>query len=725
MKLSRRQFLARTGWVAGGLTVVTVAGCQVIPPLPTFSEGDDDDALTWIQMLPNGRVRFLLPRSELGQGVAATFSQVVADELRVPVSNVDCLHQSTAAMAPCKMTVGSESVQVYFKLVATAAANLRESIRDFAAQSLSVDRKTLTIEKGGFANESDSLISYESILSVVGDEIRAVQLSDDVELISIRDRRLQGQEIKEAAPIHVERIVTGRETYSRDVRLEGMLFGAIARPPMLGARIARFDASRASEVAGYVATVEHGKQVGVVAETPMAARMALALLNVDWEPLDRDEIAAADRVLDIDSHIERPGMDHTVEKNGNVGAGKDLTKKHVSLRFDSPMVAHAAMEPRTGIAEYTSDKGGREVCNVWTGCQDPWFVQSTIAKAIGLRKSRVNVQNHRCGGAFGGRVLCQAAVEAAWLSKAVRRPVKVQWTREEEFLYNYVGPQYSTRIDAGLDEAGRISYWHHRAVGMPILTSSMFLPPYLYWVADRVPDPGTKRGLVTPYQVENRLLQFSDERLPMPTGPWRGLGAAPNTFAVECAMDELSVAAASDPISFRLAHLPPGRLATCLERLRELLGDKADDFGIAVAAYKEVTFVALAARVVEANGRPKVTEMICVHDCGYVVSPNHVKAQIEGNLVWGIGMALSESYAVEGAIGVQRNFDTYQIPRIDEMPVFTIELVHSNLPSSGAAEAAIAPAAAAIANAVSRMSSQRPRTLPIGRVPTPQRNSSN
>lgn len=744
MNPDRRKFLIRTGWVAAGLTVVGVGGVAALPPLPTFSASSEKDIHTWVQMRNDGRIRFYLSRAEMGQEISTSFSQVVAEELNVPLASIECLYQNTQAMAPCQMTVGSQSVENYFELTARAAATLRERLRVKAAEKTGLEVDQLQSVNNGFSTPSTALISYASLFApdpvapdtfapdtvapdTVAPETRSAETiaaedlvletidaeiaEDAIEIYSTRAPAQLRHVGKSVPPVRGLQIVTGAETYSRDVVIEGMLFGALARPPQLGAELLGFDRSAAMQVEGTEAVVEHKGEVGVVAITPMAAASAVAALNTQWSPVEAEALSRANQhILDIDNALELGDLSHISKMNGAVELGKATTNQTFSYRYDCPMIAHASMEPRAGVAHWHRED---KTCEVWTGSQDPWMVRSAVARSLGARKSKITVNNHRIGGAFGGRVLCQASVEAAWLSRAVERPVKVQWSREDEFRHNYVGPPVSTRINAGLDSEGKISYWHHQAVGAPVLTSSKIVPSYLHWAADLAPDPGTKRGMETPYQFKHHQLDFSIERLTMPTGPWRGLAAAPNTFAVECAMDELAIAANQDPINFRLQHLKHDRLSACLQKLQTKLGARQHQFGVAVAAYKEVTYVALAVRVEQSGSRFVVKEVVCVHDCGRVISPDKVRAQIEGNLVWGIGMALLETFELEKGIASTENFGRYTIPRQQDVPPIDIVLVESDLPPSGAAEAAIAPAAAAIINAIYVLSGNRYRQLPV------------
>lgn len=713
MNASRRRFLKRAGWVSCGVTVLGMGGCAAIPALPTFGQSDEVDIYTWVQLKPDGRIQYFLSRAELGQGISTGLSQVVAEELNVPLSQIDCHYQSTEAMAPCQMTVGSQSIENYLDLTARSAAFLRQTLQALAADKLGVKVDSLRPEYGGFKSADGRSVSYALLAKQAG--IRIAPMPPDADVILLSRREASELEVvgRTVEPVHIRRIVTGKETYSRDVRLKGMQYGVIARPPQLGAKLKHFDSESAMAVPEVTQVVEHDGQLGIVASTPMAASKALEALSAQWYSLDAEQVATIQRSLDIDAFLEKQSLDHSAIDDGSLQAAMRNTSQTLTLRYDSPMIAHAAMEPRSGVANWHRDSDGQHCCDIWTGCQDPWLVQAAAAKALGINRKRVTVHNKRVGGAFGGRVLCQASIEAAWLSQAAGVPVKVQWRREEEFAYNYVGPQYSTRIDAGLDDTGAITYWQHRAVSAPILTSSMLVPPHLHWIANQIPDPGTRRGMESPYSFQHKRVEFADERVPMPTGPWRGLGAAPNTFAIECAIDELASAVNAHPIDFRLKYTDNSRFAECLRRMKIHTDSSKRPMGVAATIYKGVTYVAVAAEVILSDGKPRVNRLVCVHDCGRVIAPDQVRAQIQGNLVWGIGMALHETFELDSGIASTVNFDNYQLPRQLDVPDITIELIGEEHLPSGAAEASLAPVAAAIANAVFAVTAKRYRQLPI------------
>ena len=712
MEISRRSFLIRSGWTAGGITVLS--SCGFMPTLPSFSKPTQEDAFTWLQLTPQGKVRFYLPRSEMGQGISTGLTLVVAEELGLSPGEIECLYPRTDQIPAPLMTVGSQSMELFFEPTARAAATLRETLAVRAAEFLNVSIDDVLLESGYFSGRSGQIVSFANLID--GDENSFI--SPEPTLILGELRSMRGEHCDrvgaDAEQLNIEQIITGAERYSRDIFPDNLAFGSVAKPPQLGSILESYDARSAKKIEGVLSVVEGPKgQIGVVAETPMASRQGVEALVCIWRTLNDDEVALAQRVLDVDQAIDNSDFEHTAQQKGSLTMGAQQAEQRLSLRYDLPMTAHVAMEPRSGVARVIRDQ-----CEVWTGSQDPWLMQKAVANLLGFNQDNVIVHNQRIGGAFGGRILCQATVEAAWLAQAVERPVRVQWSREEELRCNYVGPQFSHRIDAGVTKDGKLSYWQHRMLSMPILTSSIVVPESLHWAADLIADSGTQRGTQLPYKVAHCSLEFSDVRLPMPSGAWRGLGAAPNTFAVECTMDQLAFLAVADPFDFRLAHLLDDRLANVLQSLR-ILSDwdnrQSDDsgFGMACAHYKETTQVAVVAEVIIKGNQPKVIRLWCVQDCGLVVNPDQVHAQIEGSLVWGIGMALFESYQLENATCATTNFDTYRIPRQLDVPDIEVALVDSIAPPRGSGEAAFAPAAAAIANAVFDLTGQRSSQLPI------------
>ncbi len=722
----RRRFLVRTGWVVAGVTVTAVVSFplarRLLPALPTFAEPELEDALTWVQALPDGRIRFFCPRMEMGQGATLGLCQVVAEELNVGQHAIECVLPATDQVPPFKMTVGSESISSFFGPVSHGAARLREVLRAMAARQAGCDPERIEDARGGFVLPGGNAIGYARVVPsqpVVLTASSAPEAGGEVPRYALR-KRSEHRAIGRGWPHHdLQAMVTGRATYSRDVALPGMLFGQVVRPPAFGAVLLDVDVGDAESMPGVAAVVVDRKKgfVAVVADTPFVLAASVKAIKARWqvpEDLDQGWIEAR---LDVARVRAGDDFEHTISEEGDVAAGRRAARIRVAARYDTPFAAHAAMEPRSAVVSV-----GAEKVEVWCGSQDPFFVRGRVAKVLGRAARDVVVHSHRMGGGFGGRIFCQASEEAALLSAAVGRAVRVQWDRAAEFQNGYLHPAFSHAIDAGVTGDGRISHWAHDFVSSPIATGP--LPGSITRISDRVlADFGTSRGSTPPYRLPNRRIRYSDIRTPVPVGAWRGLGAAPNAFAVESMMDELSVAAGMDPIAFRLKNLPPAaeRLANVLREVAGLAGWGSSRLpphtgrGVACAVYKGETAVAVVAEVVadHAARALRVTRVWCVQDCGLMVNPDQVESLVMGNLVWGCSMALKERITLEAGSVRERNFDTYPVLRCGESPEMIVRLVGSGEAPVAVGESALPPVAPAIASAVHAATGRRVRRLPV------------
>ena len=721
MTLTRRQFLARTGWVAAGSTVLT--SCAWLPIMPTFSDPDLEDSCLWIQALPDGSIRFFSPKSEMGQGITTGLAQIVAEELNLTTREIEVVVPDTSQIPPAKMTVGSVSIRELFDPLSHAAALLRETLRERAAAEAGVGVSDLADGRGGFVAPDGRRIGYGQVVGaaevIVADPEQVGRLGRPLRRYSIERPSRDCREVgRRHATIDIEKIVTGREVYSRDVVVPGMVHGRVLRSRRLRGVLGDVASEAALALRGVVDVIVDRKRnrVGVVAESPFVLDAAARAVKIEWsggEPRSQSDL---DGELDVDRSIERDEFEHTLLDEGDLATGAARAVRRLSVRYDTSFMAHAVMEPRSGVASVTAD--GVEA---WTASQDPWYMRSVIARTTGRRSSDIVVHNHRIGGAFGGRTLCQATEEAAWLSAALGRPVRVQWTREDEFHDNYFQPPFSHRIDAGVTEAGRISHWQHDYTAGPILASSTMVPEHLHWAVDLFPDPGSHLNVVPAYDVADRRVRYSDIRLPVPTGAWRGLGAAPNTTAVEAAMDELAELAGADPIEFRLAHTRDPRFAAVLRKVAEISNWGAKvaprrGRGVAATLYENATYVAVVVEVEvdPASDRVRPTRVWCAHDCGRVINPDQVEAQIESCIIWGCSMALLERVTLDDGAVSADNFHNYPVLRHDAAPEIETALIENpSDPPMGAGEPAIAPTPAALLSAVYAATGLRVRQLPL------------
>lgn len=694
MAISRRSILKGLGWSAAGLVVTASAAYGVSRrlALPYRGVPTPADASAWLRLTPEGLIEIVMPRAELGQGIAVSFRQLVAEETGFPLDRVRTIQPRTDLLPPARATVGSDSVKDFAPLLASAAAALAIVLKHAGV----VDGKAPPV---GFA----ALAANPRLLDAA-----AIQEAAPVWLKPGR-KRLIGK----APPTDdIHAIVAGSAPlYADDVRLPGMAFGAVLRSPRLGAALTSIDDTKARPLPGYLGLHRVGGRALIAAESRSGLEAALALQVVQWSgglPDDADVLAA----VDVEAGLSNGALEH-VARNARFapGAAFDL-----DLRFDLPMVAHACLEPRTAVARFGD--GGR--LEVWTGTQDVTFVRAALAQELGLPRDHVTVIGCRVGGGFGGKTLCTVELEAALLARAFGRPVKVQWTRLDEFREAFHRPPSSHRIKARLAADGTLEAWHHAFRSGHVMFTSAAMGPVLQFATSFVGDPGVLRGAIPPYAAERLRVEFEDVRLPVHTGPCRGLGAGPNIWAIETAVDQLARLRNEDQIAFRkriIAERWP-RLGRALDRVAALADWPAlrstDErgYGVACGVYKEMSYAAVIAEVTRDRGQMRVTKLWCAHDCGLMLNPGQVKAQVEGNLVWGIGMALSEALSLADGNVVQTSFADYAVPRFSDVPEMIIALIDGGDAPTGAGETALVAAAPAITNAIASMTGRPVLRLP-------------
>ncbi|MCO4093212.1 MAG: molybdopterin-dependent oxidoreductase [Acidovorax sp.] len=691
--MKRRQFLATAG--AGALTV-TLAGCSLVPVIPKRPTSTADDALGWIRH-EQGRYTLWLPSAEMGQQISTALQGLAAAELGVPPAQVHLQLPGTRDIARVRATVGSASVQDFALPLARACATLREALAPRPDQRHSWPRATL----------------------------RPAQLR------SLQPRTGVDKETA-VAPGQLHALVTGQPLFAGDTRLPGLLYGRVLRAPVsaeINSRPKAWDETAARADPACVAMVQHPRLaqmgslgLGIVARTPSALDRIEAALAVQWQVEDGSafEQAAIDARIDIDTHLHRGPLQHRLRKD-DLPADTAWT---LDLRMDIPLAAHAPIEPRSATAHWLADADQEGITlKVWAGTQDLFYMRDVLARQFSLNAERIEVQACRIGGGFGGRTLCTVELEAAVLAQAVGAPVKVQWSRAQEFAQGFQRPPSSHRVRARVED-GRITHWWHALASSHILFTPAAMPVWMQNLADLAGDSGVARGVQLPYDVPRQRIEFTAQRLPVHTGPWRGLGAGPNTLVVESAMDECARLAQADPLDWRLHHTSDARLAQVLRRAAaearwpERPASDATTLrgrGIAGGIYKGVSYAAAVAdvEVQRATGQVRVVALWCAHDCGLVLQPDGVRAQTEGNLVWCLGMVLHEQLPVARSGVAAASFADYPLPRMGDVPPLHVHLIDSSAPPTGAGETAMVAGAGAIANALRDATGVRFTRLPV------------
>lgn len=687
MTLDRRRFLKALGWTGAGLVVLAGgAAYAALPVLPHRADPTPADAAAWLRLDERGRVSLVLPRAEMGQGIAIALRQILSAASGVPLARIDVIDPRSDRLPPTRATVGSDSVRDFGPLVWRAGLALAEVIRaagiDPAAAPDSAWRPLAARPR---LIEADRIIAMDA---------RPGPAASD------------GGAIGQALPTHaVETIVTASAPlYVDDVRLPGMVFAMPLDPRLTRSGCSASPAGLPGVIG--VFCIEQG--AFLVAERRGACERAVERLEADLASAGPGR-TAADLVsvagMPVDIRLE-----HSVLDEGGGVAG-DL-----DLRLEVPMAAHAAIEPRCAVAR--PDSGG--AITVFASTQDVTFAQAMVAAATGRRRDAVTVIGCRVGGGFGLKTVPIAECAAAQLADRVGRPVKLTFRRIDEFRHGFHRPPSSHRLRLRLAADGTVEAWQHQFRSGHVIFTDAAMGPALRFATGFVADPGAERGCVPPYAVGARRISFEDVRLPVMTGPWRGLGAAPNVWAIETAIDAAAGRAGEDPLAYRLRHLSPAesRLATCLAAVgaaADWRGSRRGEgraFGLACGTYKGMAHAAVVAECRMLPAGPRVTRLWCVQDSGLIINPDQARAQVEGNLVFGLGMALVEELTGgEGGV-TQSGFADYALPRFSDVPPMTIRFIGEDRLASGVGEVAIVAATAAITNALSALTGQRVTRLP-------------
>ncbi|MGZ5184086.1 MAG: molybdopterin cofactor-binding domain-containing protein [Caldimonas sp.] len=692
--VSRRRFFE----LAGGGVVVLVA----LGPLTLRAQDArrlyPEDFNAYLVIGENGRVTVFSGKIEMGQGVMTSQAQMVAEELGVALASIDMVLGDTERCPWDMGTFGSLTTRMFGPALRAAAAQARLVLTTLAAERLRVP--------------PDRLVVRDGVVAVAGEPGRAVSygaLSKGARIAKVVDqkavlRAASAFRVMGGSPLRLDARdkVTGAAKYAADVRVAGMLYARVLRPPAHGAALVGLDASGAEQMPGVV--VARGDDlVAVLHADPDTAGAALARLKAQWRApeskLDQDGI--------FEHIVARSTDQRELAHRGDVGAARARSARLFETTYQKGYVAHAAIEPHAALAEI---RDGR--VTVWASTQTPFPTRDRIAKVLGLDPRKVRVITPYLGGGFGGKSADAQAVEAARLAQITGKPVQVAWNRAEEFFYDTFDPAAVVTIVSGLDREGRISLWD-----------------YAVYAAG-------ERGATSFYDIANTRVRSAGrtsygsgaegERVhPFAVGPWRAPGANMNVFASESQIDIMAAAAGIDPLEFRMRNLADARMRRVLQAAADAFGWKAAaapsgrGFGIA-CSIDAGTYVATMAEVkVDAvTGRVSVLRIVCAQDMGIVVNPEGAKMQIEGGLAMGLGYTLAEELRFRGGDILDRNFDTYEIARFSRVPRVEAVLVkNDDLAPQGGGEPSITTTGAVIANATFDASGARVFRLPL----TPER----
>ncbi len=649
--------------------------------------GGPDDA--WVHVGADGSVTAFTGKVEAGQGTRTALGLLVAEELAVPSASVRVVMGSTDVSPFDLGTFGSRSMPLAAPPLRTAAAGARELLREAAADRFGIPATDLTVAGGIVAGPDGApSIGYGDLLAGVR-RVERVPASGPgaPPLTPPAAWRQAGRAARAAGGAQV---VTGTKRFPADLRAEGMLHGCMLRAPAYGATLRSASTSRAEVLPG-VSVVRDGDLIGVVAGSRAEARRAVEAIDAVWDRTpqpSRDELADYLRSHPVDGEGFAARFEH---QEGDVDAALAAGPVRLDAYYTAAYIAHVPLEPRSAVAEWQDGQ-----LTVWTGTSTPFRARSELSQALGVPEAAVHVTVPDYGGGFGGKHGSAVALEAARLARSAGRPVKVQWTRHEEFHWGYLRPAALIDVSASTDSSGVLTGWTHLNINSGAV------------------------GIMTPYRVPHQRIVYQPAGSPLPQGSYRALAATANHFARESAMDELAHQLGADPLEFRLQHLDDGRLADVFRAVAGRLGwppqHQADGTGTGIAGGTEKGgWVATAAKVrVDADGTLHVDRLVTAFDCGTVVSPDSLANQIEGATMMGLGGALFEE--IDFADGQIRNASVsdYRVPRLADLPEIELVLVdRPDEPSAGGGETPIIAVAPAIANAIFSACGTRLRHMPL------------
>lgn len=709
-RLNRRDFLIVLGVGAAGL----IAGVRLGTPylrlrLVDFLEESggppsniDAPPDAWFEILIDNTVNLYLPKSEMGQGVHTGLAQIAAEELEIELDQMQVFHAPTTRLVDPVGTSASNTISSLFTPILEVAATLRELMRAEAARQLNVQPQDLDLEAGVFSLKSDP--GQQRTYGELFQYLDQWELPDDPPALKETSQyRMIG---KPFPRVDLPAKVVGKALYGFDVRVPGMLYGAVARPETIEGKLISADPGQAVDQPGVVQVVTEDDFAGVVAQSREAAYQALANLQLEWDPgklWQQDEIEAMVTVGE--------GRGVVIQREGNINQALN-SGTLVEAEYRTPMAFHAYMEPMAAVADVRLD--GVEI---WASTQAANRLRGAVANAIQRQSDEIVVHPVYLGGGFGRKIDELAAVEAARLSNAVGRPVQVAMSRPEDFSTSFVRPPTHSILRASLDSNGMIMAIEHQASSGEV--AFPFLPSIMGTVLGA--DFGSYRGANIFYSVPNKKTTAWLAQLPVSTGWWRGLGLMPNTFAVESFIDELSTAANLDPLEFRLRHLPEDetgqRTRNALEIAAEeanwaasLPGDRAQ--GLAMS-YDYGTIMVEIAEVSVENDQIRVHKVTAVADPGLVINPDSVIAQTQGAITMGLSATLLEEVQIKDGSFQASNFDQYPLLRNADAPDIEVVVLNSSQTPTGMGEPPIGPIPAAVANAVFAATGQRLRRLPL------------
>ena len=688
-KMARRQFFK----VLGGGIVVLFTATSALAQRRQGGRGNrraggetPSELSAWLHVGEEGTVTVYTGKAEVGQNIRTSLTQVVAEELPTPLDSIRLVMGDTDLTPYDRGTFGSRTTPTMAPQLRKAAAAARQLLITLAAEQWNVEGDSIVVADGKVSHrKTDQSLDFgqltkgQKLMKTIGEDV----LTTPAERWQIAGRSVPKVDARE--------MVTGRHHYSSDIQRDGMLHGKVLRPSAFSSSLISLNIQKAETMKG-VTIVREDDFIGLVAPNEHLADRAIEAIEAQW---NHPSQPSHEELFDyLKQHpVETRGWGgRSNHRQGSVEEGLKAADIMLEGSYTVAYIAHAPLEPRAAVAEWEAGK-----LTVWTGTQRPFGVRGQLAEAFGISEERVRVIMPDTGSGYGGKHTGEAAVEAARLAKAVGKPVKLVWTREEEFTWAYFRPAGLIEIQSSVKADGRLATWEYHNYN------------------------SGGSAIRTPYQVPHQKVQFHPADSPLRQGSYRALASTANVFARETHMDELANALKMDPLEFRLKNLKDARLKAVLEAAAERLGwekrKSESNRGIGIAGGVEKGgYMATCAEVQvdPKSSEVKITRVVAAFECGAIINPDGLMNQIEGSIIMGMGGALSEAIEFENGVIKNPRFSDYRVPRFSHIPpIETVLLNRRDLPSAGGGETPIVAIAPSIGNAIFDATGVRHRSLPM------------
>ncbi|MCS3450533.1 MULTISPECIES: xanthine dehydrogenase family protein molybdopterin-binding subunit [Bradyrhizobium] len=704
--LSRRNFL-RAGAVAGGGLLLSVG----LPFASRESEAAASDGFApnaFVRIGSDGKVVLTMPYVEMGQGTYTSIPMLIAEELEIGLTQVRLEHAPPSdklyanPLLGVQATGNSNAMRGAWQPMRKAGATAKAMLVAAAAKRWNVEPGTCRAENGEVHHAaSGRKLGYGELAT----DAAQMPVPENVTLKSPSEFKLIGTPAKR---LDTPSKINGTAVYGIDARPPGVKIATLAQSPVFGGRVKRVDDAAAKAVKGVRQIVTLDDAVAVVADHMGAAKKGLAALTIEWDEGPHAKLATADIARELEAATTKPG---TIAQNiGDADKAMAGAATKVEATYQLPFLAHATMEPMNCTVHVRPDG-----CEIWVGSQALSRAQAVAAKVLNMPPEKVVVHNHLLGGGFGRRLEVDGVIRAVQIAKQVDAPVKLVWTREEDIQHDMYRPYWCDRISVGLDASGKPVAWNNRFAGSSVL--ARWAPPAFR----NGLDPDTTEGAIDlVYDIPNFHVEYVRVEPPgIPTAFWRSVGPSHNVFVTESVIDELAAAAKQDPVDYRRALLgksPRAKAALELAAAKAGWGGKLPA-GRGRGVSLQFVFGSYLAQIAEVevarDGSVRVHRVVCAMDCGTVVNPDTVQAQLQSGINFGVTAALYGEITLKDGRVEQSNFDSYQMLRIDQAPAIEVHIVPSTEPPGGMGETGTSGIVPAISNAIFAATGKRLRKMPV------------